>query len=130
MPPMPSLPPELLPKSMDRLAPFLSAMSNPPSSAGTSFNMPGLVLSHDLLGSQHFPGQLTIGQVIAILQRRGLSEGSPALELSIKMSSSFMGVSKTDSSKTQEAQEGWSIFYNFYLSKVSDYDVVFSWHMI
>lgn len=107
---VPTLPPELLPKSMDRWAPFFNTFSNPATSmagAGTSsFNMPGLVISHERLGSQNFPGRMTIGQAINILQRRGLPEGSPTLELNIRMSSSLLGASKTDSSKSQEAQEG------------------------
>ncbi|XP_072169396.1 dual E2 ubiquitin-conjugating enzyme/E3 ubiquitin-protein ligase BIRC6-like [Diadema setosum] len=104
-----SLPADLLSKSMDQWPPFFSGSSFPnPNSAGNSFSMPGLVLSHELMASQNFPGQLTIGQVITILQGRGLPEGCPTLEMKIKMSSSLLGVSKTDSSKTQEAQEGRS----------------------
>ncbi|XP_041468480.1 baculoviral IAP repeat-containing protein 6-like isoform X2 [Lytechinus variegatus] len=107
---VPTLPPELLPKSMDRWAPFFNTFSNPAASmagaGATSFNMPGLVLSHERLGSQNFPGHMTIGQAITVLQRRGLPDGYPTLEMNIRMSTSLLGASKTDSSKTQEAQEG------------------------
>ena len=69
--------------------------------------VPVLTLCHDLLPDISLPDGLTLGQLLAILQSRGLPLGSPFLEMRLNLGmQEFGALSKTDSSKSQEAKEG------------------------
>ena len=76
-----------------------------------------VTLGHDLLPEVSLPDALTLGQLVAVLQSKGLPLGSPFLEMKLNLGTQEIGASsKTDSSKSREAKEGTEIFDGFCLS--------------
>ena len=63
-------------------------------------------LSHDLLTSKGLPDSVTLGQLIGVLQQRGMPAGSPMVRFGLNIRKEELDASKTDSSKSAEAEEG------------------------
>ncbi|XP_038074812.1 baculoviral IAP repeat-containing protein 6-like [Patiria miniata] len=100
----------LLPISSHALSkPPLATAGPAPSSrppAKDPMQVPVVTLSHDLLPEVSLPDGLALGQLLAVLQSKGLPLGSPYLELRLNLGMQEIGAtSKTDSSKSREAKE-------------------------
>ncbi|XP_077994932.1 dual E2 ubiquitin-conjugating enzyme/E3 ubiquitin-protein ligase BIRC6-like isoform X2 [Glandiceps talaboti] len=69
-------------------------------------NIPVLSLYHHLIPGQALPNELTVAQLLVLLQERGLPQGFPSLDFSMKLSAKrFSAFSKSDSAKRMKTDQ-------------------------
>ncbi|XP_033629629.1 baculoviral IAP repeat-containing protein 6-like isoform X3 [Asterias rubens] len=83
-----------------------STQQGPATNTKDPMQVSVVTLGHDLLPEVSLPDALTLGQLVAVLQSKGLPLGSPFLEMKLNLGTQEIGASsKTDSSKSREAKE-------------------------
>ncbi len=68
--------------------------------------VPRVHLSHDLLSNKGLPDNVTLAQLIGVLQQRGMPSGFPLVQFGLNIRKEELDASKTDNSKSAEAEEG------------------------
>lgn len=103
----PQLPPHPKPKHNSPATSKLF-MSMPSLDNKDGLQVPRVHLSHALLTSKGLPDGVTLAQLIGVLQQHGMSVGSPMVQFALNIRKDELDASKTDSSKSAEAEEGMS----------------------
>lgn len=83
-----------------------SSLSSSSSSSQTvQLACPTLGLSHPYLRGLQIPGEMTLGQIVTALRDHGMEEGFSTIQFGVIFQSQKTSTSKTDSSKSLQAQE-------------------------
>ncbi|XP_019627384.1 PREDICTED: LOW QUALITY PROTEIN: baculoviral IAP repeat-containing protein 6-like [Branchiostoma belcheri] len=75
------------------------------SSLSATMNIPVLSLYHKLLPGQPLPSDMTLSQLVVLLQERGMPQGYPSLDFTMKLSAKKVPTVKTDNSKKLKTEK-------------------------
>ena len=81
-------------------------MSLPSLDGKDGLQIPRIHLTHELLSGKGLPDKVTLAQLVGVLQQRGMPPGYPMVQFGMNIRKEDLEGSKTDSSKSAEAEEG------------------------